>query len=63
MHIRWSKDRIVEQHLEGACQDINKLVLEFRTFEGAEERPLRVHSVRAHGGGEMIIVLDISKEG
>jgi hypothetical protein len=63
MFIRWSKDRVAEQHLEGDCRDIEKIELQLFAVEGPEQRLLRVHSVRAESTGKLQIFLDISKEG
>ena len=63
MHIRWSKDRVAEQHLEGDCRDIEKLEVQCFAAEGSEQRLLRVVQVRSESVGKLQIFLDISKEG
>lgn len=67
MQIRWDKEGkdVREQHLEGACNDISKLRLEFFEInpQAPQGQPVRVHHVRQVSDGQMQIFLDTSKEG
>jgi hypothetical protein len=60
MHIRWSKDRIAEQHLEGDCQDIAKLTIEFRNSQGRDF--LRVQRIESLSDGTLRVFVDTSEE-
>jgi hypothetical protein len=60
MLILWGKNRVVEQHLEGDCRDVEKLKIEVHDFFG--ERLLRVQQVDSMSDGVLKIYVDISKE-
>jgi hypothetical protein len=67
MIIRWSKNRVAEQHLEGDCRDSSKLTIECHGVEAisAEQtatRFLRVHHVESQSDGVLRIYLDLGKE-
>jgi hypothetical protein len=68
MHIRWSSNRIAEQHLEGDCQSIEKLKLEIHLVEpdgmGAmNARLASVHQVESVSDGTLRVYIDPKKEG
>jgi hypothetical protein len=67
MYIRWSSDRIAEQHLEGDCQNLEKLKLEVHVVEpnGPESlgtRLARVFKVESVSDGTLRVYIDASKE-
>ena len=67
MHIRWSSNRIAEQHLEGDCKDLEKLKLEIHIVEPNGDRSLqprlaRVHQVESVSDGTLRILVDPTKE-
>lgn len=67
MHILWSSNRVVEQHLEGDCRDVEKLKVEIHGVEVVSQdesrsRILRVHHVESVSDGTLRIYVDTSKE-
>jgi len=67
MHIRWSSNRIAEQHLEGDCQNLEKLKIEVHIIapngDGTfDSRIARVHQVESVSDGTLRILIDPTKE-
>ena len=67
MYIRWSGNRIAEQHLEGDCQNLEKLKVEIHAVESNGDgvlttRLLRVDKVESASDGTLRIYIDPAKE-
>jgi hypothetical protein len=64
MYIRWSSNRIAEQHLEGDCKNLEKLTLEIHIVSpnGNGLHLARVHQVESVSDGTLRILIDPTKE-
>lgn len=58
--VRWSKDYLAKQHLEGDCQNPEKLTLEI--YEWPSGRLLRVQRVESVSDGTLRLRVDTSEE-
>ena len=58
--IRWNKDFVAAQHLEGDCKNPEKLTLEL--YEFPSRRLLKVMRVESVSDGTLKVFLDTSEE-
>ena len=58
--IRWNTDVVVKQHLEGDCNNPEKLTLEL--YEFPSRRLLKVMRVESVSDGTLKVYLDTSEE-
>jgi hypothetical protein len=62
VHIRWTKDFTVEQHLEGGCKDFDKITIEIHEdLNLPTTRLLNVLQVASSSDGTLKIFVDTSK--